>query len=75
MTNHPNRKAKEPLSHAQRERLNHWLAAYSHWLAVGFSHETARALASVKWGIDEDVKQWARWIMRERTNLREEDMI
>lgn len=57
------------------ERLLAYQAALSHWLAVGYSYDTARALAAVLHGQDEDVRKWAEHIMLTRTNLKHEDMI
>jgi len=59
----------------EQARLRAWQAAINHWTVVGFSYDTARALASVKHGKDADVRAWARAIMLRRTNLREEDML
>lgn len=57
------------------KRILAWTSSFSHWLKVGYSYPTARALASVKWGQDSDVKLWAISIMLKETNLRLEDMI
>lgn len=57
------------------KRILAWTSALSHWLKVGYSYNTARALASVKHGQDSDVKLWAISIMLKETNLKLEDMI
>lgn len=57
------------------KRILAWTNALSHWLKVGYSYQTARALASVKHGQDSDVKLWAISIMLTQTNLRLEDML
>jgi hypothetical protein len=59
----------------EAERKCNYRTALVHWLDVGYSADTARALAAVKWGQSDDVKKWALWRMTELTNLREEDMI
>jgi hypothetical protein len=63
------------MSAAERERFRNYRQALDHWLRVGYSYETARALAATLHGADEDVRQWARWMMTSRTNLRLEDML
>jgi hypothetical protein len=59
----------------EAERKCNYRTALVHWLDVGYSADTARALAAVKHGQSQDVKTWALWRMKELTNLREEDMI
>lgn len=68
----------EPLrdrSASEQARIRNWAAAYAHWSQIGFTHQTAAALASVKHGRDQDVRTWARAYMLARTNLQEEDML
>ena len=57
------------------KRILAYQLALQHWLAVGYSYTTARALAAVKHGQDADVRKWAEHIMLTRTNLKHEDMI
>lgn len=57
------------------KRILAYQLALQHWLAVGYSYNTARALAAVKHGQDEDVRKWGEHIMLTRTNLKHEDMI
>ena len=56
-------------------RLTRYRAALNHWTKVGFTFETARALAAVLHGENEDVKAWARSYVSRMTNLRTTDMI
>jgi hypothetical protein len=56
-------------------RFHKYAAALRHWQSVGYSWDTARALAAVLHGVDDDVKAWAKNIMLTQTNLHEEDMI
>jgi hypothetical protein len=62
-------------SAAEKIRIRNWAAAYAHWSQIGFTHQTAAALASVKHGRDQDVRTWARAYMLSRTTLQEEDML
>jgi hypothetical protein len=57
------------------DRLRAWTNALNHWTRVGYSFPTARALASVLHGRDDDVRHWAISIMQTQTNLRLEDML
>ena len=58
-----------------RTRIRAWRDAFNHWVNVGYSYNTARALAAVKHGQDEDVRAWALNVMLTKTNLRYEDML
>lgn len=60
---------------AEATRLHNYSAALSHWFGIGYTYDTARALAAVLHGQDEDVKIWANNIRQTQTNLRYEDMI
>lgn len=62
-------------SSRDRARIRAWRNAHEHWMNVGYSYEMARVLASVKHGLNADVRQWAKFIMLRDTNLREEDML
>jgi hypothetical protein len=44
-------------------------------MTVGYSYDTARALAAVLHGLDDDVKAWATSVMLAETNLTIADMI
>jgi hypothetical protein len=67
--------ARVELPGTEYNRLTKWRASLHHWLAVGYTYETARALASVLHGRDNDVKEWAKGVMESKTNLRLEDML
>ena len=49
--------------------------ARDHWLAAGYSHNTASALAMVLHGSTSEVREWAKNIMETTTNLKLADMI
>ena len=57
------------------KRLAAYQRALSHWMTIGYSYNTARALAAVLHGQDDDVKAWATSIMLAETNLTLADMI
>ena len=56
-------------------RITRYRCALEHWLQVGYSYETARALAAVLHGQDADVRAWADSIRSTQTDLRREDML
>lgn len=58
-----------------RDRITKYRLAFDHWTRCGFTFNTARALASVLHGQDNDVRQWAKGVMQRETNLRLADMI
>ena len=66
---------QEALDASANTRLTKWQTALNHWIAVGYSYETARALASVLHGVNADVRVSAKEIMCRDTNLRLTDMI
>jgi hypothetical protein len=60
---------------ANTKRILAHQKAQEHWLAVGFSYQTALALASAKHGLNDVTREWGLRKMREKTNLREEDLV
>ena len=63
------------INYASDERLAAYQRALSHWMTIGYSYDTARALAAVLHGLDDDVKAWATSVMKTKTNLTLSDMI